>query len=457
MRFLFTTLQFEESDGYLGISNELRKRGHEVIHIAVSRRAVDSFRAEGFEAQCLPELMARFGEDTDFEAESRRLEQTYGLRTLREIWIADPACRRLSEADCLARTVRNFLAIEAAFDRHLPNVVVPEVGSETMRSAAHAIGRGRNVPVLFLFLTIFPAPLRLYVDEPHQPIVAPDEVRQLSASERNEVDAFVNEFIERDRPILPHRVARLSAAKLRDFARHVTVLATTERDNDYLRPHRFVTNFVSQRSRGLLARRLYRRHGQRPFVYFPLHVTDDFKVKRVIPHCVDQAYLIEQLADALPHGYDLVLKEHPVSIGRNPLSFLRRITQRANVRLVDPTTSSHDLIRQAAAVIVISSTVGLEALLHNRPVMTMGQPFYSGYGVTVDVDSFREIRAAVSRVLTFEPDRERVREFLHAAMRSTYPGKPASVDRSAQNLATLAASLEHKAIAALAERAISLA
>ena len=57
----------------------------------------------------------------------------------------------------------------------------------------------------------------------------------------------------------------------------------------------------------------------RPFVYFPLHVTDDYKIKRIIPHCVDQASLVEQIADALPAGHDLVLKEHPMSLGRNSI------------------------------------------------------------------------------------------------------------------------------------------
>ena len=51
----------------------------------------------------------------------------------------------------------------------------------------------------------------------------------------------------------------------------------------------------------------------RPFVYFPLHVTDDYKITRIIPHCRDQVSLVEQVADALPVGYDLVLKEHPMS------------------------------------------------------------------------------------------------------------------------------------------------
>ncbi len=52
---------------------------------------------------------------------------------------------------------------------------------------------------------------------------------------------------------------------------------------------------------------------------------------------------------------------------------------------------------------MISSTVGLEALLYEKPVLTLGQPFYSGYGITLDVDSFREIRAKVPELLRFRP------------------------------------------------------
>jgi capsule polysaccharide export protein KpsC/LpsZ len=165
----------------------------------------------------------------------------------------------------------------------------------------------------------------------------------------------------------------------------------------------------------------------------------------VIPHCVDQASLIEQIADSLPHGYDLVLKEHPMSIGRNTLSLLRRLRRIPNVRLVEPYTSSHDLVQRAEAVAVISSTVGLEALMHGKPVLTLGQPFYSGYGVTLDVDSFREIRTKVPELLEFRPDRERTLRFLHAAMRRCYEGAPVLVDSSDENARKLARSLDRAA------------
>jgi hypothetical protein len=327
-----------------------------------------------------------------------------------------------------------------------------------MRTVTHLVARDRGVTVLFLFYTIFPKPLRLYVDEPDGPIVAPEQVRELEPGERAEVEAFVAGFLERRKPILAHRPPTLTAGKLRDFARHVRVRATEERDNDYLRPGRFVSNFATQQARRAVISRLYDDvPAERPFVYFPLHVTDDFKIKRLIPHCSDQAYLIEQLSDALPQGHDLVLKEHPVSIGRNPASMLRRLVARENVRLVDPYTSSHDLIERSAAVAVIGSTVGLEALLHGKPVLTLGRPFYAGYGVTVDVESFREIREKLARTLRFAPDRERILRFLGAAMRATEAGAPAGVDLSDANADLLAASLDAAAHRHATEPARALA
>jgi capsule polysaccharide export protein KpsC/LpsZ len=107
-------------------------------------------------------------------------------------------------------------------------------------------------------------------------------------------------------------------------------------------------------------------------------------------------------------------------------------------------------MQRAEAVAVISSTVGLEALLYGRPVLTLGQPFYSSYGITLDVDSFREIREAVPALLHFTPDRERTRRFLGAAMRACYPGKPVLVDDSEANALALAASLDAAVSAPLA-------
>jgi hypothetical protein len=78
-------------------------------------------------------------------------------------------------------------------------------------------------------------------------------------------------------------------------------------------------------------------------------------------------------------------------------------------------------------------------------VLTVGRPFYAGAGVTLDIESLAELRAAVPRLLDFRPDRETVLSFLHAAMQRCRPGAPVLVDRSDANAARLAASLEEAA------------
>ena len=57
----------------------------------------------------------------------------------------------------------------------------------------------------------------------------------------------------------------------------------------------------------------------------------------------------------------------------------------------------------------------------------------------------------VPELLRFTPDPERIRMFLHAVMRSCFPGKPLLVDRSVENAHQIAATLEHAAERVLAE------
>jgi hypothetical protein len=378
----------------------------------------------------------------DLEVEVARIEREYGLPSLRSIYRTDIACRGRDEQWCVERTVGLFLALERVFDEVQPEVLVPEVGNETIRTAAHAIAIRRGVPTLFLFYTIFPDPLRLYVDEMHAPIVDPDELVPISAAEEARVEAFIDSFIARDSPIRDYHRPSFVPRRARILLRHLWVRAIHDRDNDYLRPWRWLTEQMLERARAVAVRPLYEERGRRPFVYFPLHRVDDYKIQRLVPHLADQVPVVHQVARALPQGYDLVIKEHPMSLGRNPVSLLRRLTAEPNIRLVDPRTSSHQLIRESRGVAVIGSTVGLEALLHLRPVLTIGRPFYAGAGVTLDVASLEELPVAVPRLLDFQPDRRQVLRFLHAAMARCKPGAPVLVDRTDANATVLAGTLD---------------
>jgi hypothetical protein len=453
MRFLFTTLQTYESDFYGRVGAELVRRGHDAAHVTVSREAARLLREEGVDARCVHDVIAELGPPAFLDEEVQRIEATYPIPHLRDVYWTDRAAERRTEAENVLRAVQLIRAVERVVDEVHPDVLVPEVGNETIRIASQLVGVQRGLPVLFLLYTLFPQPLRLTVDTLHAPIVPADELREPTAEEREAVEAFRRSFTERAEPIRSYRRWRVEWRRVRLFAGHVRRKRREDADNEYLEPWRLLWSNVAETVRARLARPFYDRlDPARPFVYFPLHVTDDYKIKKVIPHCVDQASLLEQVADALPQGWDLVLKEHPMSVGRNSLRLLRRLRARPNVRLVRPHTSSHELIRKAGAIAVISSTVGIEALLYDKPVLTLGQPFYSGYGVTLDVSSFAEIRTRVPELLRFRPDPERIVRLLAAAMRTTLPGVPVLVDRSQENAVALAESIERVAVEAVADR-----
>ncbi|HVV58630.1 MAG TPA: hypothetical protein VHC45_09725 [Gaiellaceae bacterium] len=453
MRFLFTTLQTYESDFYGRVGAELERHGHEVAHVTVSRQAARLLREQGRDARCIHDVIAELGEPASLEDELRRIEATYPIPHIRDVYYADRVVDGRSEEWSAHRTVQHFRALERIVDDVAPDVLVPEVGNETIRVVSHLVGLERGIPVLFLLYTLFPDPLRLTVDTLHAPIVPREELREPTPEERERVEAFRRTFTDAARPIRGYRRWPVEWRRVKLFVDHVRRKRTEDADNEYLEPWRLLWTNLAETLRARAARPFYDRlHPTRPFVYFPLHVTDDYKIRKVIPHCVDQVSILEQVADALPPGHDLVLKEHPMSVGRNSIRLLRRLRTRPNVRLVEPHTSSHDLIRRAEAITVISSTVGIEALLYDKPVLTIGQPFYSGYGTTLDVDSFAEIRAKVPELLRFRPDPELIVRFLAAAMRATLPGVPVLVDRSQENAVALAGSIEQVAVQAVAAR-----
>ena len=447
MRFLFVTLQHQESDFYGRVGRNLKRRGHEVVQLTYSRRSAKTLRRNGIQAHCLPDLMKETPLPRPWNQEESRIVAGYPIDGLRDVYWTDPPFRRGGAVDeCAERTVRQFVAIEGLIDRLEPDIVVPEVGNESIRQIAHLVGTDRGATTLFLMYTMFDDPLRLYAGTMDAPIVAEEEVRELSDDEEAELDDFIARYRERNKPIREYRTVPLGGDRPRTAARHYAVKAIWDRDNVYLTPSAWLYRDLRARARLPAVRRLYSdRLPERGFVYFPLQVADDYKILRLRPHCADQEAIVHQVIRSLPAGVDLVVKEHPMSIGRNPVARLAGMAAPSNVHLAEPHTSTLELIERSLGVVTISSTAGLEAAMLGKPVLTLGRPFYSGYGVTIDVEDRAELPERMPGLLAFEPDRERTRRFLHAAKRRCYPGAPVLVDRSDENAERLADTLDRAA------------
>lgn len=98
--------------------------------------------------------------------------------------------------------------------------------------------------------------------------------------------------------------------------------------------------------------------------------------------------VMRSFADNAPEHAVLVFKQHPFSRGGpGHAEFIRSLARELEIshrvsHLIEGHTPT--LVKKATAIVVINSTVGLQALLHRKPLMTLGEAIYSGPGLTHD-------------------------------------------------------------------------
>ena len=113
-----------------------------------------------------------------------------------------------------------------------------------------------------------------------------------------------------------------------------------------------------------------------PFAFFPLHKEPEVTMLVYGRHCLNQIEVIRNLAYSLPAGMKLVVKEHPVVVGYRAKSYYEAILSIPNVLMLNPAVSSEVVIPSAQIVVVVSGSIGFEAVVKRKPVLTLGDaPF----------------------------------------------------------------------------------
>ncbi|ACC72428.1 capsular biosynthesis protein [Paraburkholderia phymatum] len=111
----------------------------------------------------------------------------------------------------------------------------------------------------------------------------------------------------------------------------------------------------------------------RRYVFLPLQVSGDTQIK--LHSDVDNLEAIRialELAES--EGMDLIVKLHPAENDRAVIDEIARLQTIHQFQIV--TTAAVDLIKHAAMVVTINSTVGLEAMLYGKKVVALGRCLY---------------------------------------------------------------------------------
>lgn len=109
------------------------------------------------------------------------------------------------------------------------------------------------------------------------------------------------------------------------------------------------------------------------FVFVPLQVESDTQI--IINSKVNLIELIKTAADyAKSKNLKLIIKPHPAERSNKIFEYIKNLI---NDNVAVANNNTFELIENAEIVITINSTVGLEALILEKPVIFLGDTFYS--------------------------------------------------------------------------------
>lgn len=84
---------------------------------------------------------------------------------------------------------------------------------------------------------------------------------------------------------------------------------------------------------------------------------------------------ILNLIKGLHSSVKVVLKEHPNMIGYREVSFYRNLKQ-LGAEIVHVEHSNAELINSSKSVLTLNSSVGIEGLIYNKPIICLSDPYY---------------------------------------------------------------------------------
>jgi len=137
------------------------------------------------------------------------------------------------------------------------------------------------------------------------------------------------------------------------------------------------------------------------FIYFPLHYQPEATTYPFGGMFADQIRALRLLSVSIPENYFIYVKEHPDTFntsdaawsrgdrGRD-LNYYKDIQEISNVRCLDISFNSLDLINKCSHVATIAGAVGIESLFKNKKIIVFGYPWYCDFPNIINVNNNQE-------------------------------------------------------------------
>jgi len=328
--------------------------------------------------------------------------------------------------------------VAAAYDRIKPDFVFSEDISCFTSYVHFVLAQERGIPFWCIGTARLPKRLSIYSmgfqrSEAVEALYAQIRQRGLTAEERAQAAGYVQEFVEHPAPPPGMNVRSVRPGMgLEDLRGLKWAMARYFGDRDdptSTQPLQVVRQRLRRMARIKIADATELFEAQVPgenYVLYPIHFQPEASTLVQAPMYLDQIALLREIAQSLPVGYRLYVKEHLTNRGRRPLSFYRDIKAIPSVRLLGPEEDSWSLIRDAKMILVITGTMGWEGVLFGKPVVVFGSVWFDVLphvyrANTVPKDEWYSMFSTALRA--HEPDPEAVLALVSAMFQTSHPGR----------------------------------
>jgi hypothetical protein len=162
------------------------------------------------------------------------------------------------------------------------------------------------------------------------------------------------------------------------------------------------------------------------FLLYPLHFHPEASTSVLAQDFIDELSVIKAIAFRLPAGMKLYVKEHPSAIALQPRSFYRQLDALPNVRLLAAGMRAKELARRSRGVVCLTSTLGFEAAVLNRPVITFGDVLYGYFPNVRMIRDYSALDDALRWAIDYQP--VPAQQLLDATAAYVQFGAPGSFD-----------------------------
>lgn len=301
-------------------------------------------------------------------------------------------------------------------------------GATISRTATLAVCENKNLP----YYRMFPAGW-LNLKKGQRYFFANNNFRTLSNEERDKFDyeqelvdshaRMLLEKIKNDLFQLDTRAINMKKARFqttwKDFARFARNLLFSFKKKYRIKLKQMVRPFLNRHLNRWMS--IHQSELKQPYFLFPLNWPDDAQLTLRAPHYRDVLSIVEQIANVLPYGYTLAIKEHPAWPGYVDAYRMRACLKfHKNVVLLRGEARMQDLLQKSSGLITLNSTAAVEAMLANKPVMCLAHAFYRDTGLTFDVHDAENIPKVISQMLQYSRSSEDTYDLLFNIMSKFY-------------------------------------